>query len=203
MSHFYFINGPEQKIDTSKKITKKDRFYEKKDPSKHVPGYFELDKTKSQAVDNESKLLVTGLNTKDKTQIVLKDSLNPNDYEINYKNDLKCDDSKTDFYYNNGDVGPGRGFGNLDVSSDIRNGDASRNTTKEFKEHREKQQTFDYQFQWLDKNFQDPNHIVMPIPRGGVQTRKNNQLTVNTMRTMDTQDHYRENDLTKTIQFHY
>ena len=28
----------------------------------------------------------------------------------------------------------------------------------------------------LDKDYQDPNHIVMDMPRGGVQTRKNKKL---------------------------
>ena len=73
-------------------------------------------------------------------------------------------------------VGPGHGFGNLEISNDIRYGNSSRFDTKEFKEIRESSQLFDYQFQYLDKNFQDPNNIVMPIPRGGNTTREKTQL---------------------------
>ena len=64
----------------------------------------------------------------------------------------------------------------------------------------EKQQMFDFQFQYLDKNFQDPNHLVMPIPRGGESTRKQNQLSVNTMRQNNTDDYEKR---TQTIKFNY
>ena len=30
--------------------------------------------------------------------------------------------------------------------------------------------------QYLNKNYQDPTHIVMPIPRGGISTRKTNNI---------------------------
>ena len=60
---------------------------------------------------------------------------------------------------------------------------------------------FDYQFQYLDKNFQDPNHIVMSMPRGGVQTRKQSQLQVDTMRTFRPKDQNLE--LSQTIKFNY
>ena len=78
--------------------------------------------------------------------------------------------------------GPGRGFGNLNISNEIRNSNNSREDSKEYKEQRESMQIFDYQFQYLDKNFQDPSHIVMPIPRGGVTTRDQIQLEVDSMR---------------------
>ena len=87
----------------------------------------------------------------------------------------------------------------MEVSNDIRYGGASRYDTKEFKEIKESQQFFDYQFQYLDRNFQDPSHIVMQIPRGGESTRKQNQLTVNTMRN-DTSDY---DERIKTVKFNY
>jgi predicted enzyme involved in methoxymalonyl-ACP biosynthesis len=103
------------------------------------------------------------------------------------------------FYYTNKNIGAGRGFGNLEVSNDIRYGDASRANTKEYKEEKESKQIFEYQFQYLDKNFQDPEHIVMPIPRGGEITRKQNQLVINTMRHNTTN----YDDTNKTIKFNY
>ncbi len=72
--------------------------------------------------------------------------------------------------------GPGRGFGNLNISNEIRNSNNSRDDSKK------SMQVFDYKFQYLDKNFQDPSHIVMPIPRGGVTTRDQIQLDVDSMR---------------------
>ena len=73
--------------------------------------------------------------------------------------------------------------------------------TKEFKEVKEAEQFFDYQFQYLDRNFQDPNHIVMPIPRGGESTRKQNQLSVNTMRNPNAFE--KDDERIKTIKFKY
>ncbi len=103
------------------------------------------------------------------------------------------------FYYTNKNIGAGRGFGNLEISNEIRYGDASRANTKEYKEEKESKQIFEYQFQYLDKNFQDPEHIVMPIPRGGEITRKQNQLVINTMRQNTTSF----DDINKTIKFNY
>ena len=68
------------------------------------------------------------------------------------------------------------------------------------KQEKEAQQFFDFQFQYLDRNFQDPNHVVMTIPRGGESTRKQNQLTVNTMRNPNPLEN---DERTKTIKFKY
>jgi len=208
MSYYSFIessddskneNQPDDKI-----FLTKDKFFVRDDPSQDVPGYYKMNQKKCQVIDNETELLNPGVQTKDKTQLVLKKILDPSNYNINYEDSLrKFQPQKTGFYYNNKDIGPGRGFGNLNISTEIRNGDASRNETKEHREKQEGQQMFDYQFQYLDKNFQDPNHIVMPIPRGGVQTRKQNQLTVNTMRNFESKDHYEDSELTQTINFNY
>jgi len=215
MSYYSFIESFEdsktsnkkaipEPIDNKKKSISKDKFFVRGDPSQDVPGYHKMNQEKCQVIDNESKLLTPGVQTKDKTQVVLKKDFNPSDYSLNWEDDLrKFKTEKTGFYYNNRDVGPGRGFGNLVISNEIRNGDASRNDTKEYREKQEGQQMFDYQFQYLDRNFQDPNHIVMPIPRGGVQTRKQNQLSVNTMRTLQTRDQYEDPEITQTIKFNY
>ena len=44
------------------------------------------------------------------------------------------------------------------------------------KKKKEETLFFDYQFNYLDKNFQNPNNPVLPFPRGGETTRKQNQL---------------------------
>lgn len=182
------------------KFAVKDKFFVKGDPSQDVPGHFKMLYDKCQVIDNETKLITPGINNKDKTQMILKNELNPNNFNINYEDGLKqYQTNKMQTYYNNKDIGPGRGFGNLNVSNSIRNSNSSRNDTKLFKEKQESLQMFDYQFQYLDRNVQDPNHIVMPIPRGGVQTRKQNQLSINTMRSFQNED---DTDYT-VIKFNY
>jgi len=190
-------------VENPKKITK-DKFFVRKDISQDVPGYHKMSQEKCQVIDNETNLLTPGIQTKDKTHIVLKKELDPSNYNINYENGLrKFQTQKTGFYYNNKDIGPGRGFGNLNISTEIRNGDASRNETKEYREKQEGHQMFDYQFQYLDRNLQDPNHIVMSIPRGGVQTRKQNQMSVNTMRTFNSGNQYNNPKINQIIKFNY
>lgn len=179
----------------------KNKFVTKDEPESWSHAYWILPDKKSSVVDNESQLMTPGISKREKIQMKLTDDFNPNDYNVRYKNSLQTEncDPRSDFYYTNKDVGAGRGFGNLEISNDIRYGDASRYDTKEFKEVKEREQLFDYQFQYLDRNFQDPNHIVMPMPRGGESTRKQNQLTVNTMRE-DSSDFEAR---TKTINFNY
>jgi hypothetical protein len=111
----------------------------------------------SNIIDIESELLTPFINKKDK----------------NYKtNDIN-------FYYTAGAIGPGKGFGNMQVSNQMRFGIAGRTDTKEFKQSKESEQLIDFKYQYLNKNYQDPKHIVMSIPRGGASTRKQNQLQIN------------------------
>jgi hypothetical protein len=205
MNYYSFIESTNiPKSNINQNLTKKDKFFVKDDPSENVPGYYKMKKEKCEIIDNETNLLNPGIQTKDKTQLMLKKELNPSDYNIIWENGLKkYKNDKTEFYYNNRDIGPGRGFGNLNISNEIRSGGASRNTTKEFKEKQEGQQLFEFQFQYLDKNYQNPNNIIMPIPRGGAQTRKQNQLSINTMRSFQSKDQYEDNEVTKTIKFNY
>ena len=187
--------------ETQSKNAIKNKFVTKDNPETWSHGHCVLPEKKSTVIDNESVLITPGITKREKIQMKLTDELDPKNYNVPYKNSLPTEqcNPRHDFYYTNKDIGAGRGFGNLEISNDIRYGDASRHDTKVFKEVREGQQFFDYQFQYLDRNFQDPNHIVMPIPRGGESTRKQNQLTVNTMRE-DSSDF---EDRTKTIKFNY
>jgi hypothetical protein len=103
----------------------------------------------------------------------INDYINKKNNIINIKNNNKND---VDFYYNNINLGAGRGFGNLNISNSIRNINSSRNDYREFKLEKEKEIMFGHVFQYLDKNVQDPNKLIMPIPRGGESTRKNIEL---------------------------
>jgi hypothetical protein len=162
-------------------MNKKIKFNYCSDPSENTPGHYLLKQRKSQIIDDETYLLTPPITSKDKMELALNSTISPNNYEVNYSDNLKKD-SDLDTYFPTKFIGAGRGFGNLNIANDIRSGNASRKDFKEFKEIKEGEQMFDYQFQYLTRNIQDPNHIVMPIPRGGESTRKQNQLPVNNMR---------------------
>jgi hypothetical protein len=162
-------------------MNKKIKFNYNCNPSENTPGHYLLKERKSQVIDNETYLLTPEISSKDKMQIILNDNIAPNNYEVNYSDNLKID-SDLDTYFPTKFIGAGRGFGNLNIANDIRNGNASRKDFKQFKETKEGEQMFDYQFQYLTRNVQDPDHLVMSIPRGGESTRKQNQLLVNNIR---------------------
>ena len=188
----------------NKEITNiKNKFITTEDPSLKASGYYR-DKTnistKAAVIDYETNLLTPAIYSKDKTQLKLNDDFNPNNFDIIYNDSLRKDCVPlTSFYYTNKDGGAGRGFGNLDISNDIRNSDASRNNTKELKQQQESVQILDYQYQYLDRDIQNPANLIMPIPRGGEPTRKQNQLSVNSMRSNN--DDYAKR--IKTIKFDY
>jgi hypothetical protein len=56
------------------------------------------------------------------------------------------------------------------VNNDLRTGSATRLTNATFK--KQKEELIVDRFQYLTKNFQDPNKIVLPFERGGECTRK-------------------------------
>ena len=117
-----------------------------------------------------------------KTSVELKQSLDHNKYDLLYSNRMEPDPQKkpntkksnisiiNDKPY----IGAGRGIGDLDISELIRTGQDTRRYNDQYKEKQESH-IID-RFQILDKNYQDPKHIVMDLPRGGVQTRKNKKL---------------------------
>jgi hypothetical protein len=169
----YAFITPSLQVNSSQVPNTKTKFITRDDPTLNVPGYYKLSSTKAQLIDSESNLITKPTNSKNKTQMGLKDHLDPFDYSLNVSNSNELSsDFETKFYYTGRDIGPGRGFGNLNISTDIRNGNPSRSLTKSYREQQEATQMFEFQYQYLTKDFQNPDHIIMPIPRGGVQTRK-------------------------------
>lgn len=122
----------------------------------------------------------------EKTKFFFKEKLN-NEYQIKQNKlsiierelDLKAPKisvkSDNNFEYenelNNKLSTAGRGFGNLNISNDIRNGFSSRYDMKEYKEQQESRQMLDYHFQNNEKN------IVIPIARIGEMTRKQTNIS--------------------------
>ena len=74
---------------------------------------------------------------------------------------------------NNKFTGPGRGFGNLNISNDIRIGSQSRDNTKMNKQINEERQSFEQNNKYENKK------IIEPINRVCMTTRTQNQLFIN------------------------
>ena len=85
----------------------------------------------------------------------------------------------------------GRGFGNLDVSNNMRYGSSSRQNNEDYKEHLESKVTFEYQINHFNNtndinNFNKNTYVPLFInnnlnlfDRVGESTRKQNQLNIN------------------------
>ncbi len=138
-------------------------------------------------IDFGSNIEDNNFNLTKKERFITKQ--NPQHYQPSKNILIKYDESnipdsrhikpESQFYCSNYTQTAGRGFGNLNVSNDIRYGGASRLDNKDFRIKREAEQLFEYQFQYLDKN---PNNSYTAFTRGGDPTRKQNQLQVDTMR---------------------
>lgn len=70
-------------------------------------------------------------------------------------------------YINTAFKGHGRGFGDVEISQELRYGFDSR------KEHKTATQTDlkQYKFEHMFANFHDENNVVLPFARGGIDTR--------------------------------
>ena len=114
-------------------------------------------------------------NNKEKTQMILSSNLNPYDYELDFKNNIKDKEKNNYMYFTPYDQGPGRGFGNLSVNNSIRLGENGRNDTQTFKSYRESE--IINRFQFIDNRFNNPDNLVFPFSRSGDNTRKMNSFS--------------------------
>jgi hypothetical protein len=163
----------------NKKFNKKEKFVneQKKNFYCDTPGFWEYEK-KWDVVDAESNLISPGVGTRAKTKVEMVENLHPNNYAIPVGNKVATKESEA-FYFPGYDTGPGRGFGNLNISNSIRVGDYTRTETKNFKATKESEMIERWEF--IDDRFANPNHLVMEIPRGGNSTRKNQTDLNNSM----------------------
>lgn len=126
---------------------------------------------KSTVIDDESNLILPGVSSKKKTQVMTKKNLNPFNYSKDWESHT-LNNSATPSYTNCNlgcHWGPGKGFGNLDVNNDIRTSEATRLQNDNFKRHKEAEITT--RFEFIKDNYQDPKHVILPFPRGGYITR--------------------------------
>jgi len=92
-------------------------------------------------------------------------------YKI-FNYDDNNNNNNNDNNHEHGNKSAGRGIGNVDIANNIHFSISSRD------KNIDKFVTLD-RFEYLDKNLQDPQFIVMDdLPRGGVCTRKQIQLPV-------------------------
>lgn len=82
------------------------------------------------------------------------------------RKDLAC-------YKRPGDRSAGRGMGNVYVASYLQYGQDSRNDLDTITGVELDKYKFHYHF----RNYQDPNHLVFPLPRGGIDTRNLDKYT--------------------------
>jgi hypothetical protein len=116
-------------------------------------------------------------NNREKTQMVLASTLNPYDYDLDVKNNIKEKEKQENsyMYFTPYDQGPGRGFGNASINNSIRLGENGRNDTQQFKSFRESEIVD--RFQFVDSRFNNPTNLVFPFPRSGENTRKVNSFS--------------------------
>lgn len=164
--------------DTDEKNTKKNK--EKLSSSKKIK-FFDSNKRDQETlnhvkctnsnnrVDDESFLLLPRMNSKHKTKVELKDKMHPTDYDIELKsNNIQKTTQSTTYYGDH--YGPGKGFGNIDKINDIRNGNFTRLENDNFFKDRES--SINDRRHILFKDYQNPQNIILPFPRGGEITRK-------------------------------
>ena len=132
--------------------------YSKNNLKKDTPGFWDYQSSKKNNIDDESFLLLPK---------------NISKKNMRKKISEEIEDSYNQFNQVQGPIGSkfnaGRGFGNLDVSNDIRFGINSRSDFDKFKKKRE--ELVQDRFEYLDRNFQNPKNIILPFPRGGEITR--------------------------------
>jgi len=119
-------------------------------------------------IDDETKLRSKASHV-NKTNVYSTNHFHPNNYNVG----LKAQSGKKNLQINRlpgTNYGPGRGFGNIDILNDLRTGNCTRLDTNQWK--KEKEQVVNDRFEYLTRNVQNPNNIVLPFPRGGEMTRK-------------------------------
>jgi hypothetical protein len=155
-----------EKLSSSKKI----KFFDSNKRDQETLNNAKCTNTNSNnRVDDESFLLLPRMNSKHKTKVELKDKMHPTDYDIELKsNNIQKTTQSTTYYGDH--YGPGKGFGNIDKINDIRNGNFTRLENDNFFKDRES--SINDRRHILFKDYQNPQNIILPFPRGGEITRK-------------------------------
>lgn len=170
MSYYPFETKENTEKYKPENFIKKQRFIktDKKDYFCDTPGFWNYGK-KQNVIDEETNLITPGVGTRQKTKVEMTQPLHPNNYDVPISNVIEEKEDEK-IYFSGYGTGPGRGFGNLTISNNIRFGDFTRTETKHFKANKESE-VID-RWEYIDNRFQNPTNLIMPIPRGGESTRK-------------------------------
>ena len=169
----YFPFNSDEKLDkfNPEKMNKKERYHNTDNKNYYcdTPGFWQYEE-KSNIIEQETNIITPNIGTRQKTQIELPKNIHPNNYSIPIENKLQ-NELNEKVYFSGYDTGPGKGFGNLSISNDIRIGNFTRLETKDNKLNKESELI--NRWEYIDDRFKNPNNLVMQLPRGGESTRKN------------------------------
>ena len=171
MSYFPFNSDENLDKFNPEKMNKKERYHNTDNKNYYcdTPGFWQYEE-KSNIIEQETNIITPNIGTRQKTQIELPKNIHPNNYSIPIENKLQ-NELNEKVYFSGYDTGPGKGFGNLSVSNDIRIGNFTRLETKDNKINKESELI--NRWEYIDDRFKNPNNLVMQLPRGGESTRKN------------------------------
>lgn len=134
-------------------------------------------------VDDESFLIYPGIQNKNRREYIIKDPngcncdssmiQNTNRY-TGYGVKMSDEPYKEQHCYNpNCYKGSGRGFGNADISTFVHYPESTRNAGENLRT------VVNDRMYVTNRNYQDPDHVVLPFPRGGIDTRNMNKFIRN------------------------
>ena len=154
--------------DNYYKIPKKKKYIDNSNKNLNgiLPGVWQY--SDNNIITNETKLRskLSNVNKNNFERINKFDS-------INYNIPLQSKSNKKNVQFNRlpgTHYGPGKGFGNIDILNNLRNGSSTRLESEQWK--KDKEMIVNDRFEYLNRNTQNPNNIVLPFPRGGEMTRK-------------------------------
>ena len=134
-----------------------------------LPGVWKYDN------DFNANKTLESVNTRcNKIDFYSNKNLDPTNYNVT----LQSKNKKSNTQYNRlagFNHGPGRGILDINFCNELRYNGATRITSKDWK--KKKESTINNRFDFLTRDLQNPNNIVLPFARGGTTTRnvsKNN-----------------------------
>ena len=136
----------------------------------YVPGLLPSSaNNQSSSVEVETDLLRAETTFNRKSEIELKTDEKEKNEVGNFfvENSKKRESINHGDYIRNGYKGNGRGFGNQEISQQLRYGENSRDVKKTARSTDLK----DYKFHDLLLDLHDEDNVVLPFPRGGIDTR--------------------------------
>ena len=149
------------------------KYYNPMDKSSKTTGTFKNSKTTSHVDIDTSQILRNKPNEYKRRTIMRLDTDKKNEGKLGrtfsvlgYKG--RDNINAYDDYINNGNKAKGRGFGNVNVLTKIDRGKQTRERGDDITST----ELSGYKFHSTFRNFHDPSHVVMDIPRGGLSTRR-------------------------------